>query len=97
MPSELTKATRIFQDTTDKFWLLTALGRSLYIYPGASEDGTQLDSPLIFDTRGYDVDATQNGLQIAARRAGLPVADFVDGVFAAGKGEKLIYFRFQLR
>lgn len=97
LPSELTKATRIFQDATGKFWVLTAFGRSLYLYSSDSEDGAQLNAPLIFDTHGYDVDSTQNGLQIAARRAGVPATDYVDGLFAAGKGEKQIYFRFQLR
>jgi hypothetical protein len=97
LPSELTKASRIFQDSTGKFWVLTAFGRGLYLYSSDSEDGAQLNAPLIFDSHGYDVDATQNGLQVAARRAGVPATDYVDGLFSAGKGEKLIYFRFRLR
>jgi hypothetical protein len=82
---------RLIQDGAGRFYLLG----STAIVPADSEDGTTLGRPVSLDLKGYAVE--YSGIAITSPRGGTPPADFVDGVFPAGDGKKVVYCRIRLR
>ena len=86
--------TRMIQDTTGQFYVLSHCGSTLYVWPGDSVDGTQLGAPVSLDVSAYPVDSW---FWLAAPRGGSPVADYVDGVYSANNDTQLIYFRVRFR
>lgn len=92
---------RIIQDTTGRFYIFTAAGNSLYLYPGSITDidGTQLDPDIILPLH-YSASCDNGNCQsphIAAPRGGTPLANYVDGVYNSGQGEQWVYFRLRLQ
>lgn len=96
LPFEYGHYSRIIQDAGGRFYVFSAAegGSELLVYPALSEDGTALGAPTRLDLQGNKV--TYFGLALAAPRCGVPLANFVDGVFPSGQGEKLVYFRVRL-
>ena len=87
---------RITQDSTGAFWALYGTGGRFVVYPATSEDGMTLGPPTALDLRAEQI--RYSGMAIAVPRAGVPLDDFVDGVFPSGRlGERWVYFRLRLR
>jgi len=97
LPVDTGHYSRIIQDATGRFYILSAGEGSstLEVYPAVSEDGTALGPPIRLDLHGHRV--TYFGLAVAAPRCGVPLADYVDGVFPSGAGASWVYFRVRLR
>ncbi len=105
-PDEFRREWRLAQ-RTDQGWRIIAQGPSgtapvnllqgpdgrLYIV--AWPDGLQLGPPTKLPLPGYRI--VYSGPAIGAPRGGVPLADYVDGVFPSGEGEKWVYFRLRLR
>jgi hypothetical protein len=85
---------RLIQDTTGKFYLFTSCGSSLYIWPADSIDGTQVDAAVTVDLGQHPA---SSWFWLATPRGGTPLADYVDGAYAAGQDSELVYFRIRLR
>jgi len=85
---------RMIQDSSAAFIFLVPNGRrdGLIVY-GPSADGLELGVPREFDLKGNRVDYH---IFLAMPRAGVPVADVVDGAFCSTDA-KWVYFRIQLR
>jgi hypothetical protein len=87
---------RITQDSTGRFWALFGTGTRFAVYPALSVDGLQLGRPTVLDLGAEKVG--YSGMAIAVPRAGVPLADVVDGGFPSGPfGERWVYFRLRLR
>jgi len=86
--------TRMIQDTTGQFYVLSHCGSTLYVWAGDSVDGTQLGAPVSLDVSAYPVDSW---FWLATPRGGSPIADYVDGVYSANNDTQLIYFRVRFR
>src|SRR5712692_171584 len=93
---------RIIQDTTGRFYIITASDNTLIVYPGAADDtdGTQLD-PAVNLTLARSTSCTNGGQCqnpfLAVPRGGTPLADYVDGIYNSGAGNEYVYFRLRLR
>ncbi len=86
---------RLIQDTTGRFHLISACGTAVYVQSGLAgdTDGTQLGAVQTLNLTGsYVCNALNN--YITAPRGGTPLADFVDGVFDSGG--QWVYYRIQL-
>ena len=94
LPSELGgTSARIIQDAGGRFYVI---GNGS-IYPAESEDGTILGEPVALDFQGHNVQV----LYLAVPRGGVPVEDYIDGVFmeSANTGPndgKWYYFRIRI-
>ena len=95
LPGTMWQYYRVVQDTTGRFYLIRATERNLVVYPATSDDGPQLGTPTWLYLPGYNI--VYSGQAIGAPRGGVPLADYVDGVFPSGEGEKWVYFRIRLR
>lgn len=89
---------RLTQDTIGNFYTLCGVHKQniLRVYPGISQDGLDIGSPAEFNMGSHPF--LGSGLAIAVPRAGVPLADYVDGVYPSGTGgNEWVYFRIRLR
>ncbi len=84
---------RLIQDTSGRFFVITGCGQALFIYPADTNDGTQLANPVRLDVSAYPL---SSWFWLAVPRGGTARADYVDGVYAAGGDNQLVYFRARL-
>ena len=86
---------RLVQDTTGRFYLIGATDYYLLVYPATSEDGLEFGPRTRLHLSGYRI--VYSGQAIGAPRGGVPLADYVDGVFPSGEGDRWVYYRVRLR
>lgn len=95
LPAEAGYYCRLVQDRRGRLYLIGANSDHITIYTATPPRDFRFHSPVRIDLKGYNV--AYSGIALAAPRGGVPPADFVDGVFPSGQGEKWVYFRINLR
>jgi hypothetical protein len=87
LPGTAGPYSRIFQDQSGKFYILSSSG---YIYP-MGPDGIFAGTPIKLNLGGYRVEYSGFGLSVP--RTGTPLSNVMDVVFPSGNGADWIYFR----
>ncbi len=87
IPKEAGSLTRIFQDSHERFYLLSQSG---LLYP-MEQEGQSLGTPIKLDLGGHKVE--YSGFALSVPRTGTPLSDMMDVVFPSDNGRSWFYFQ----
>jgi hypothetical protein len=87
LPRDAGGLSRIFQDKSERFYLLSQTG---FLFPMDGE-GQRLGEPIRLDLQGHKVE--YSGFYLSVPRTGTPLSDVMDVVYPSDNGSSWIYFQ----
>jgi hypothetical protein len=83
---------RIMQDSSGRFYVVSTCAPSLYVWPADMTDGTQLSAPTTLNM----LSSNSSWLYLAVSRGGTALSNVLDIVWPGNNGAELDYYKVQL-